>query len=576
MTTASIPASVLFNVVGSVLSAGGNPLSLNGVFLTENTAVPIGAVYSFPNAQNVGAFFGLTSDEYAQALIYFGGYNNATSRPGAMLFAQFNTTNVAAYLRGGSAASLSLSAIQALTGQFTIEIDGRLVTTSAINLAAATSQSSAAALIQAGIQTTGGIFNGEAEQTANGVMTVTSVTSGELHVGDEIVGAGVPAGTTITSFGTGTGGLGTYNVSTTTGFTTTTITVSSQATCSYDAQRQAFVIQAYDTGSASTIGYATDETGSTLATTLGLTQSAGAVLSQGADVAVPATVMSAVTGQTQNWVSFMTVTEQPDATKTAFSAWNNGQNGRYLYLGVDSNVAALNSNATTTFGYQVTQVLEYNGTMPIYDNSGQGLLGAFVAGMIASVDYTQKDGAISYAYKGQTGLQPQITDATQAANLQANGYNFYGVYATAAQQFQFLQPGTVSGPFKWAAAYVDEIWLNNALQVAGLTLMSQLPKAPYNSGFYGQLTLTYDGVAQIAANAGVIETGISLNTSQIADVNAAAGVAIDSTLYQQGYYIQVKDPGAAVRAVAGSPASTFWYTRGGSARTLNLSTTNVQ
>ena len=43
-------------------------------------------------------------------------------------------------------------------------------------------------------------------------LTVTSITSGKLYVGMVIRGAGVVQGTTITAFGTGTGGAGTYTV----------------------------------------------------------------------------------------------------------------------------------------------------------------------------------------------------------------------------------------------------------------------------------------------------------------------------------------------------------------------------
>lgn len=44
-----------------------------------------------------------------------------------------------------------------------------------------------------------------------GVMTVTVAGTGNLAVGMVITGTGVPAGTFITSLGTGTGGTGTYN-----------------------------------------------------------------------------------------------------------------------------------------------------------------------------------------------------------------------------------------------------------------------------------------------------------------------------------------------------------------------------
>lgn len=46
-----------------------------------------------------------------------------------------------------------------------------------------------------------------------GVLTVTAVGSGALVVGDVLSGSGVTAGTFITAFGTGTGGIGTYYVS---------------------------------------------------------------------------------------------------------------------------------------------------------------------------------------------------------------------------------------------------------------------------------------------------------------------------------------------------------------------------
>ena len=47
----------------------------------------------------------------------------------------------------------------------------------------------------------------------NSTLTVASVSSSVLYVGDTLSGAGVTAGTTITGFGTGTGGVGTYIVS---------------------------------------------------------------------------------------------------------------------------------------------------------------------------------------------------------------------------------------------------------------------------------------------------------------------------------------------------------------------------
>jgi Flp pilus assembly protein TadG len=60
----------------------------------------------------------------------------------------------------------------------------------------------------------GYISNATGGTSAGKVLTVTSVTSGTLEVGSVISGTGVTSGTYVTSFGTGTGGTGTYNVST--------------------------------------------------------------------------------------------------------------------------------------------------------------------------------------------------------------------------------------------------------------------------------------------------------------------------------------------------------------------------
>jgi hypothetical protein len=55
------------------------------------------------------------------------------------------------------------------------------------------------------------------------VLTVTAVAAGYLTVGSVLSGTNVTAGTTITSFGTGTGGTGTYNLSTSSSASSTTI-----------------------------------------------------------------------------------------------------------------------------------------------------------------------------------------------------------------------------------------------------------------------------------------------------------------------------------------------------------------
>lgn len=63
---------------------------------------------------------------------------------------------------------------------------------------------------------------------AYGIFTAASALTGTFGIGDTLSGTNVVAGTTITAFGTGTGGLGTYIVNNNTVVTSTTITAGTQ------------------------------------------------------------------------------------------------------------------------------------------------------------------------------------------------------------------------------------------------------------------------------------------------------------------------------------------------------------
>ena len=73
------------------------------------------------------------------------------------------------------------------------------------------------------INPTAVVYTGSIAVTT-GVLTVTATTSGFLAVGQIITGTGVPAGTYITSFGTGSGTTGTYNTNIVTAVSSTTLT----------------------------------------------------------------------------------------------------------------------------------------------------------------------------------------------------------------------------------------------------------------------------------------------------------------------------------------------------------------
>lgn len=574
----SIPAAAFVNVVPSVLQAGAADLAMNAVFLDNSgdTSVPIGTLKQFGSAADVAAWYGSNSVEASLALDYFSGYNGATRIPSALYFAQYNTAAVGAYLRGETNTK-TLTQLQALSGTITIAIDGDTVVSANINLSGATSFSNVAALIQAGLQTTGGIFSGTGSQAA-GVLTIASTVSGHLKVGDTVTGAGVSGGTaTVTSFGTYTvlAGTGTVNVSTSGSTSTDVVDVTSAATCTYDAQRGAFVIHSATTGVNSTISFPTTDS---LTTGLGLTAAAGAVLSQGAAIAVPATLMDGIVGLSTDWATFMTV-QDPDAgaaggpIKLAFATWNAGQHDAYMFVAYDSDPVPANGTDGSSFG---ALVADLDGTFPVWSATQGPAVGAFICGITASINFSQPGGRTDFAYRASPIVVPDVTSLSVYNNLKGNGYNAYCDVATRTAQFQWLQPGSISGAWDWADSYVNQIFWNSRFQNDFAELLTQVPSIPYTQAGYNMIRESLSADIQAMGAFGAWRSGVELSGSQTVAVNTAAGLNIATILETQGWYLQVKDPGSSVRSSRGSPTTTFWYTDGQSIQQITMASIDIE
>lgn len=239
----TIPASQLVQVNPSVLGAGGTGVTGVGLMLTTNSRVPTGTVQSFTTQSGVATFFGASSPEAAEAAIYFGGYVGDTITPSNLLFAQYNPSSVAAYLRGGNVSGLTLAQLQAITGTLNITVDGYPRSGSVAGLSAATSFSNAASIIQTALNTslpqqaqvTASIAPAAATSftgsIAGNVLTVSAVIGGTIAVGGTITGTGITANTTITGQLTGTaGGAGVYSTSVDTTASAAAITASATIT----------------------------------------------------------------------------------------------------------------------------------------------------------------------------------------------------------------------------------------------------------------------------------------------------------------------------------------------------------
>jgi hypothetical protein len=427
-----------------------------------------------------------------------------------------------------------------------------------------------------------------------GTLTASSPTLGSFSVNQTLAGTGVTAGTQITALGTGTGGAGTYIVSPSQTVASTTITgAGSNVTVTFDSVSGGFVITSgvlIPTSLTSTIAVATGTT----AASLGLTTATGAVTSQGSAGQTPAQFMASIVAITQNWATFFLITD-PDlgltsginTQKQAFAAWVNSTSNQYCFICWDNDPTVLTTFPDAASLGQILAASNSSGTAIIWapDQTQGPIKAAFVSGAAASIDFSQFNGRITFAFKSQTGLFADITNQTIAHNLggdpqaigsRGNFYNFYGAYATRNQQFVFLNRGFVSGPFLWLDSYIDQIWLNNALQLALMNLLVSVFSIPYNNAGYALIEAACLDSINAAVNFGAIRQNITLSQAQIAELNFQAGLDISQPIQTRGWYLQITDPGAQVRAARASPNCTLWYTDGQSVQAIILASIEIQ
>ncbi len=280
--------------------------------------------------------------------------------------------------------------------------------------------------------------------------------------------------------------------------------------------------------------------------------------------------------------------------KLAFAEWNNSVPDKYLYAMWDTDITPTESaSAAGSAGYIVTTEFKYEGTAPIYEPTDLGHE-AFLMGTIASINFNATNGRTNIKFRTQPGLVPSVTSQTVATNLGSgstqgpNGYNCVAAVATASEQFVYWRNGQVSGKFQWIDSYIDQIWLNAAMQQTLLTLLLAVGSIPYNPQGYNMINGALTGGSTLpivqppaspvaaAINFGAIRPNVPLSAGQAEEVNNAAGLAIDGILSTRGWYLQILPPTAQVRAARGTPVCNFWYTDGQSVNQITLNSIEVE
>jgi hypothetical protein len=177
------------------------------------------------------------------------------------------------------------------------------------------------------------------------------------------------------------------------------------------------------------------------------------------------------------------------------------------------------------------------------------------------------------------GLHNQVGHHRQAvaAVLDANKISYVGEFATRNADFRFFNKGALTGNlYGWFDALIGLIWLRAKMQRCIMDGFASVNRVPYNEQGYTLIRAWCADAIRAAKNVGVIDEGISLSESQRAQITQELGQDIADELYAKGWFLQVDDPEASVRAQRGSPVMSLYITYGGSVQKIECPVTQIQ
>lgn len=365
---------------------------------------------------------------------------------------------------------------------------------------------------------------------------------------------------------------GTVNLSAATSFSSaaTLIATALTAAVTFDTQLQSFVIESGTTGATSSISLASGAGAEALA----LTELTGAQLDNVTVVDTATTAMKRLTGYTLNFSTPVVETSAAlnDTVQKEIAKWVSLQNHRYWMVKYGEEPTALIPNNTTNFAGWIAE----NNVADVTCVYGTLEHAALCAGYAASLNFSELNGRTTMDFRSTSTLAPSVTDVDDASALESNGYAYYGAFATANDRFIFLRNSIVSGEFEWVDAYLNQIYLNSQLQLSQITGLIANKSIPYNDIGKSKVRASAQDPINEMLNFGGIQTGVILSEQQKSVINNEAGVDAATVIFNQGYYLMIRNATPQVRAARGSFPIKLWYTDGGSVHSINIASINVQ
>ena len=228
--------------------------------------------------------------------------------------------------------------------------------------------------------------------------------------------------------------------------------------------------------------------------------------------------------------AFFGITSQADIVEIA--QWNHNKDVQYMY--------SLSVNASN---YEAIQnaVKDFDGVALTYDIHNDM---AYYMPMVlmAITDYDKTDGVINYMFKKFPNDLPSVLDDETSNMLDSLRINYLGSTSQGNSTLSFYQPGYLQGSIPDIGVYSNEIWLKDYIVTEGLLLLLNKNRVPANNNGKNMFIAILQATANKALNNGTIDSGKTLDSSEISYVTSIADgdVTAYKNVEQNGYWYNVK------------------------------------
>lgn len=271
-----------------------------------------------------------------------------------------------------------------------------------------------------------------------------------------------------------------------------------------------------------------------LSTTLQWTVDTGALFISGATARTPTDTVGDSAELTNNFGSFLFLSQLSDDDIQAVAAWNDAQNVKFMYCVPATGMANAQARYDALKGYSGTAVtLLYAGQDTGYPEMAPMIIAA-------ATDYGRRNSTCNYMFQ-QFNLQPSVNRTSDSDAFDLVRCNYYGVTQTAGQFLAFYQRGLLMGGASAPVdmnTYVNEMWLKDLAGTQIMSLLLSLQKVSANERGRAQIVNILLPVIEAALFNGVMSVGKALVPTQKAFITEETG---DSDAWRQvqniGYWL---------------------------------------